>query len=84
MCVRFRGEKKVLKQLKQSFEDFLNTDTRAANCLAIYADELLKSGLRGASEEEVHTRLNMVILIFRYISDKQRPYFEEGKERKAY
>lgn len=66
----FKGEKKVMKRLKESFEDFLNADTRAANCLAIYADELLKSGLKGASEEEVNKKLNMMILIFRYLSDK--------------
>eukprot|EP00551_Chaetoceros_affinis_P004249 CAMPEP_0203664768 /NCGR_PEP_ID=MMETSP0090-20130426/2117_1 /ASSEMBLY_ACC=CAM_ASM_001088 /TAXON_ID=426623 /ORGANISM="Chaetoceros affinis, Strain CCMP159" /LENGTH=803 /DNA_ID=CAMNT_0050528119 /DNA_START=41 /DNA_END=2452 /DNA_ORIENTATION=- len=82
--VAFRGEKKVLKRLKESFEDFLNADTRAANCLAIYADELLKSGLRGASEEEVHTRLNMVILIFRYLSDKDvfESYYKQHLARR--
>ena len=66
----FRGEKKVLKRLKESFEDFLNVDTRAASCLAMYSDELLKSGLKGASDEEVTLQVNKVILIFRYLSDK--------------
>ncbi len=82
--VAFRGEKKVLKRLKESFEDFLNADTRAANCLAIYADELLKSGLKGASEEEVNTRLNMVILIFRYLSDKDvfESYYKQHLARR--
>mmetsp|Transcript_23480 Transcript_23480/g.26759 ORF Transcript_23480/g.26759 Transcript_23480/m.26759 type:complete len:764 (+) Transcript_23480:117-2408(+) len=68
--IAFRGEKKAHKRLKESFEDFLNTDTRAANCLAIYADELLRSGLKGASEDMVNKKLNMVILVFRYLSDK--------------
>jgi len=66
----FRGEKKIHKRLKESFEDFLNVDTRVANCLAIYSHELLRSGLKGASEEETNRKLNNVILIFRYISDK--------------
>ncbi len=68
--VAFSNENKVLKRLKESFEDFLNADSRTANCLAIYADELLKSGLKGASEEETNVKLNSVILIFRYLSDK--------------
>lgn len=82
--VAFQGEKKVLKRLKESFEDFLNADTRAANCLAIYADELLKSGLKGAAEDEVHTRLNAVILIFRYLSDKDvfESYYKQHLARR--
>lgn len=80
----FRGEKRVLKRLKESFEDFLNVDTRAANCLAIYADELLKSGLKGASEEEVDKKLNTVILIFRYLSDKDvfESYYKQHLARR--
>ncbi len=68
--VAFRGEAKSKKRLKESFEHFLNADTRAASCLVIFADDLLRSGLKGASEEEVNNRLNSVILVFRYISDK--------------
>jgi Cullin, a subunit of E3 ubiquitin ligase len=48
----------------------LNVDTRAASCLAVYADMLLRSSIKGASEEEVSILLNNVILVFRFISDK--------------
>lgn len=66
----FRGEKRAQKRLKESFEDFLNADARAASCLAVYVDELLRTGLRGATESEVSAQLNKVIVIFRYLSDK--------------
>ena len=66
----FRGEAKAKKRLKQSFENFLNADTRAASCLAVYADDLLRSGIKGVSEQEVTRLLNSVILVFRFISDK--------------
>lgn len=66
----FRGEPKAKKRLKESFENFLNVDTRAASCLAVYADMLLRSSIKGASEEEVSILLNNVILVFRFISDK--------------
>jgi len=66
----FRGEKKAIKRLKESFEDFLNADARAASCLAVYVDELLRSGLKGATEAEVTAQLQKVIIVFRYLSDK--------------
>jgi len=70
VAVAFRGEKRAQKRMRESFEDFLNADTRAASCLAVYVDELLRNGLRGCSEQEVNERLEKVILVFRYLSDK--------------
>lgn len=66
----FCGEKKAQKRMREAFEDFLNTDARAASCLAVYVDELLRTGLRGASEELIQEELNRVIVIFRYLADK--------------
>mmetsp|Transcript_9335 Transcript_9335/g.19083 ORF Transcript_9335/g.19083 Transcript_9335/m.19083 type:complete len:765 (+) Transcript_9335:530-2824(+) len=66
----FRGEKRAAKRLRESFEDFLNADARAASCLAIYVDELLRTGLKGATEAEVTAELHKVILVFRYLADK--------------
>ena len=65
-----KGEKKAQKRMKESFEDFLNADARAANCLAVYVDELLRVGLRGSDERKVSMELDRVIVIFRYLSDK--------------
>jgi cullin 3 len=68
--VSFRGEKKAKKRMRESFEDFLNVDARAASCLSVYVDELLRLGLRGATEEQITLELQKVILVFRYLSDK--------------
>jgi cullin 3 len=68
--VGFRGEKKARKRMRESFEDFLNVDARAASCLSMYVDELLRVGLRGATEDQVTQELNRVIIVFRYLSDK--------------
>jgi cullin 3 len=70
VTVSFRGEKKARKRMRESFEDFLNTDARAASCLAVYVDELLRVGLRGATEEQITQELHNVIVVFRYLSDK--------------
>jgi cullin 3 len=66
----FRNESKAAKKLREAFEDFLNVDARAASCLAIYVDELLRVGLRGASEDQVNAELQKVITVFRFLSDK--------------
>jgi cullin 3 len=66
----FRNEKKVQKRAKESFEDFLNVDARAASCLAVYVDELLRVGLRGVTEEQINNELQQVIVVFRFLSDK--------------
>lgn len=66
----FRGEKRAQKRMKESFEDFLNADARAASCLAIYVDELLRAGLKGATEVQTNEELQKVITVFRYLSDK--------------
>jgi len=66
----FRGEKRAEKRLREAFEDFLNADARAASCLAVYVDEMLRSGLRGATESEVAAQLQNVIVVFRYLADK--------------
>jgi cullin 3 len=70
VTVSFRGEKKARKRMKESFEDFLNTDARAASCLAVYVDELLRVGLRGATEEQITQELQKSIIVFRYLQDK--------------
>jgi len=66
----FRNEKKAQKKMRESFEDFLNINARAASCLAVYVDELLRNGLRGSTEEQVNEELQKAIVVFRYLSDK--------------
>jgi cullin 3 len=68
--ISFRDEKKAQKRVKESFENFLNQNARAASCLAVYSDELLRAGLRGATEAQVTEELQKVIIMFRYLADK--------------
>lgn len=70
VTVSFRNEKKAQKRMKESFEDFLNQDARAASCLAVYVDELLRVGLKGATEGQIQEALQKAIVVFRYLSDK--------------
>ena len=70
VTISFRGDSKAQKCMRKSFEDFLNCDARAASCLAVYVDELLRAGLRGATDEQVSAALEECITVFRYLSDK--------------
>ena len=66
----FRAERKAAKRLREGLADFLNADARAASCLAVYVDDLLRQGLRGCSELEMERQLSNVVTVFRYLSDK--------------
>ena len=66
----FRNEKKMQKKLKDAFEEFVNLDSRCASYLACYIDEQLKSGLRGVTEDDAEQQLERVIVIFRFLADK--------------
>ena len=68
--IAFRDEKRASKRLKESFEDFLNADARAAKCISVYVDELLRVGLKGMNDTEVNKELQKVIVVFRYLGDK--------------
>lgn len=67
-----KDEKKIYKRLKESFETFVNKDNRAASYLASYIDELFRNDtlLQTNNEEEIEVNLEKVMVIFRYISDK--------------
>eukprot|EP01038_Epipyxis_sp_PR26KG_P004921 gene4921-6884_t len=66
----FLSEKKCLKVLKESFESFINHDNRCASYLASYIDDLFRNGLQSLSENDIEMKLDRVILIFKYLSDK--------------
>uniref|UniRef100_A0A6U4JV64 Cullin family profile domain-containing protein n=1 Tax=Phaeomonas parva TaxID=124430 RepID=A0A6U4JV64_9STRA len=75
VAAAFNAEPKFKKVLREAFENFMNMDANCAKYMALYIDDLLKSKLRGLSETEVDLRLDRVIILFRYLQDKD--VFEE-------
>lgn len=65
----FRGDKRFLKTLKDSFEAFINRDHRCAAQLASYLDERLR-GAQAEAEAEAEKQLDAALTIFRYLADK--------------
>jgi cullin 3 len=70
LCKGFENDREFEKILKNSFETFINKDQRCAQFLSMYTDELLKAGLKGMGEREAEAKLDKVIVIFRYLMDK--------------
>ena len=57
--------------VKESFESFVNCRQNVpAQLIAKYIDSKLKTGNKGATEEELEVTLDKALMIFRYISGK--------------
>jgi len=56
--------------MKEAFEYFINLDVRCAQYLSLYCDALLRRDSKKLTENEVNNKLNNVITIFKYLSDK--------------
>jgi cullin 3 len=66
----FVGDKRMERTMKEGFEQFMNVDSRCAQFLSQFCDNMLKKQLKGLSEREVDERLDKVIIIFRYLQDR--------------
>merc|ERR1719456_804878 len=53
----FKECKDFQMALKQAFEGFLNKDTRTAQYLSLFVDDMFRKGLKGMSEAEIDTNL---------------------------
>jgi cullin-4 len=55
--------------LKEAFEHFINQRAnKPAELIAKFLDQLLRSGNKGKSEEDLDANLEKALLLFRYIS----------------
>jgi len=66
----FKDCQNFQQALKSAFEGFLNQDTRAAQYLTLFVDELFRKGIKGMREQEVDTNLEYTVTIFRFLQDK--------------
>jgi len=60
--------------LKEAFEHFINQRAnKPAELIAKFLDQLLRSGSKGKSEEDLDANLEKALLLFRYISARPTP-----------
>jgi len=66
----FGGDKQFYKALSQAFEYFMNLNTHSPEYISLFVDEQLRKGMKGTSEEEVEVTLDKVVMLFRYLQEK--------------
>ncbi|KAL3501403.1 hypothetical protein ACH5RR_035852 [Cinchona calisaya] len=66
----FSNDKTFQNALNSSFEFFINLNPRSPEFISLFVDEKLRKGLKGVSEEDVETILDKVMMLFRYLQEK--------------
>lgn len=66
----FSQDKQFYNTLNQSFEHFVNLNQRSPEYISLFVDDSMRKGMRGTSEDEVEKTLDKVVMLFRYLQEK--------------
>ncbi|KAG8500032.1 hypothetical protein CXB51_003561 [Gossypium anomalum] len=66
----FSNDKTFQNALNSSFEYFINLNNRSPEFISLFVDDKLRKGLKGVSEEDVEIILDKVMMLFRYLQEK--------------
>jgi cullin 3 len=66
----FSNDKTFQNALNSSFEFFINLNTRSPEYISLFVDDKLRKGLKGVSEDDVEVVLDKVMMLFRYLHEK--------------
>ncbi|ERM98195.1 hypothetical protein AMTRI_Chr01g127990 [Amborella trichopoda] len=66
----FGNDKTFQAALNSSFEYFINLNARSPEFISLFVDDKLRKGLKGVSEEDVEIILDKVMMLFRYLQEK--------------
>lgn len=66
----FQKDKRFQHTLNSAFEQFLNLINRAPEFISLFMDDQLRKGLRGLPEVEAESVMNAVMMLFRYLQEK--------------
>ncbi|XP_024388524.1 cullin-3A [Physcomitrium patens] len=66
----FNNDKMFQNALNSSFEYFINLNIRSPEFISLFVDDKLRKGLKGVSEEDVELVLDKVMMLFRYLQEK--------------
>ncbi|KAK9152548.1 hypothetical protein Sjap_000028 [Stephania japonica] len=70
ISMAFNNDKTFQNALNSSFEYFINLNPRSPEFISLFVDEKLRKGLKGYSEEDVEVVLDKVMMLFRYLQEK--------------
>ncbi|RWR78357.1 cullin-3A-like protein isoform X1 [Cinnamomum micranthum f. kanehirae] len=68
--ISFKNDKTFQNALTTSFEFFINLNTRSPEFISLFVDDKLRKGLKDLSEEDVEIVLDKVMLLFRFLQEK--------------
>eukprot|EP00262_Sarcandra_glabra_P005528 TRINITY_DN1720_c0_g1_i1.p1 TRINITY_DN1720_c0_g1~~TRINITY_DN1720_c0_g1_i1.p1 ORF type:complete len:735 (+),score=139.79 TRINITY_DN1720_c0_g1_i1:318-2522(+) len=70
ISLAFNNDKTFQNALNSSFEYFINLNMRSPEFISLFVDDKLRKGLKGVTEEEVEIVLDKVMMLFRYLQEK--------------
>jgi len=70
MLTAFANDKSFLHSMNKAFAYFINLNSKSPEFLSLFIDSKLKKGLKGVSDEEVDQVLDKVMMLFRFIQEK--------------
>jgi cullin 3 len=66
----FNNDRTFQNALNSSFEYFINLNARSPEFISLFVDDKLRKGLKGVTEEDVEVILDKVMMLFRYLQEK--------------
>ncbi|KAL6960751.1 Cullin-3A [Sarracenia purpurea var. burkii] len=70
ICLAFNNDKTFQNALNSSFEYFINLNPRSPEFISLFVDDKLRKGLKWVSEEDIEIVLDKVMMLFRYLQEK--------------
>lgn len=70
ISLAFNNDKTFQNALNSSFEYFINLNPRSPEFISLFVDDKLRKGLKDVSEEDVEIVLDKVMMLFRYLQEK--------------
>ena len=70
ITMSFNNDKTFQNALNSSFEHFINLNARSPEFISLFVDDKLRRGLKGVGEEDVEIVLDKVMMLFRYLQEK--------------
>ena len=64
------NDKSFQNVLNNAFEHFINLSQRTPEYISLFMDDRLRRGVKGASDEDVEATLDKVMMLFRYLAEK--------------
>ncbi|XP_028259742.1 cullin-3-like [Parambassis ranga] len=66
----FNNDQLFKQTITGDFEYFLNLNSRSPEYLSLFIDDKLRKGVKGLTEQEVETILDKVMVLFRFMEEK--------------